>query len=558
MGLQDLPHDCLCQVLYFTGSALLRSSLPLVCRALRSACWEDTAWRKLCDDRFGHDVASSVAAAGSLRRWRCIYGALERWVSRIGSWQLFDAYPFGMFISFRWSCAGGVIADVVDVKVSERGALTVNRAQLIEVTFVEVDTGRTGDGMCDSTDRVCLHLHGCATSRSKSIRVADAQMRVSTDSATYVAPAPVRMRFVGEQRVPPDLFGARAAQQAINQAAEVMVVEWSCTEQGLPEGVADEPSALQGGWRKHVSVSAMGAGRDEGSEYVELSASPAPAVHVPAVVASGHRQMMEALGLPEGSTWIPPVGRYDQMPATSPGHDLRVAWLLRGIEGRGPARAVPSLARRLGTFTMTLLEAALSSTGAVDRPNSAPADEQFEQKMLSMTLGRLPTARPQPQAAASAMMPQPGLYCGDYGPFYSPFNVEIIQVHYEELDEAERDDAAVGWLCGTKITGDLHVCMGMRTFRVQVQTGDTFDREQHAEADGPPVWADAAAAMRDLGVTAGEDDVLRCWPGYGTLAHMGGRAVHEEPGHLVLWSSGQLAFCWGRGQSPVLLHSLGL
>ena len=178
--------------------------------------------------------------------------------------------------------------------------------------------------------------------------------------------------------------------------------------------------------------------------------------------------------------------------------------------------------------------------------------------MLSMTLGRLPTARPQPQAAASAMMPQPGLYCGDYGPFYSPFNVEIIQVHYEELDEAERDDAAVGWLCGTKITGDLHVCMGMRTFRVQVQTGDTFDREQHAEADGPPVWADAAAAMRDLGVTAGEDDVLRCWPGYGTLAHMGGRAVHEEPGHLVLWSSGQLAFCWGRGQSPVLLHSLGL
>lgn len=554
MALQELPHDCLCHVLYCAGPALLRSSVPLVCRTLRKGCWEDAPWHKLCDDRFGKEVASSVAAAGRLRRWRCIYGALERWVSRIGCWQLFDAYPFGMFISFRWSCAGGVIADVVDVSVRERGSLAVNRAQLIEVTFVEVGTTESGDGICNSTDRISLRLHGGLTPGASCAPVAQARMHLSADSAKFVAPQPVQMRFVGERHVPPDLFEGQSAQQSIERAKEVMVVEWSCTEQALPEGLADEHEAKLGGWRRHVSVHTIGEGRDEGNGDVGRPISPTSTAEVSTAVMHGHREIMDAFALSEGNTWTPPVGRYDHTPDTSRGHDLRVAWLLRGIESRGPVQATPSLASRIGTFTMSLLEA-LSSTGTDDCPNLAATAER---QMLSMTLGRLPAVHAQPHEAASAMMPQPGLYCGDYGPFYAPFNVEIIQVHYEELDEAEEDDATAGWLYGTKVTGDLHVCMGMGTFRVQVQAGDTLDEEQDFQAGRPPVWADAAAAMRDIGMAAGADEVSRCWPGYGTLAQMGGRAAHEEPGHLVLWTSGLLAFCWDRGQSPVLLHSLEL
>eukprot|EP01043_Picozoa_sp_COSAG02_P030941 COSAG02_NODE_1999_length_10148_cov_15.105483_3_plen_582_part_00 len=551
MALQELPHDCLCHVLYCAGATLLRSSIPLVCRAMRMGCWEDAPWHKLCDERFGQGVASSVSAAGRLRRWRCIYGALERWDSRIGCWQLLDAYPFGMLINFRWSCAGGVVADVIDKSVRERGSLAVNRAQMIEVTFVEDDTVESGEGICNSADVFSLRLHGVVTPGSTGAAVAEARMRLSADRAKFAAPKPVQMRFVGERHVPAGLFGPQSTQHVIKLATEVMVVEWSCTEQVLPEG-ADEQSALQGGWRRHVSVPTVDVGHDEGNGHIGWSISLASAANGPAVVTNAHREIMDARGLPEGSTWMPPLGRYDQMPEASPGHDLRVAWLLRGIEDRGPAQAIPSLARRIGTFTMSLLEA-LSSTGTDDSPNPAATAE-----VLSMTLGRLPALQPQPHAAARTMMPQPGLYCGDYGPFYAPFNVEIIQVHYEELDETESDVTTAGWLYGTKVTGDVHVCMGMRTFRVQIQAGDTRDVEQQPQADRPPVWADAAAAMRDIDMAAGADDVLRCWPGYGTLAQMGGRAAHEEPGNLVLWASGQLAFCWDRGQSPVLLHSLVL
>jgi hypothetical protein len=564
LPLLELPSECLAHVLYHCGPASLRGALPLVCRALRAACWEDAPWRRLCDDGYGA-VASWVAAAGRLRRWRCIYGALERWAPRIGGWQQFDAYPFGMLVSFRWSAAGGVDADVFDVKVGARGELVVGRARLLEVTFVQVQAGAAApncgddEGICDSADRVALRLHGRVMPNSARAR-ADARIQFSLAGAEdpdFVPQPPVSMRFVGEQHVPPDLFGPLASQQAAERSAEMMVIEWPCCEQDLPDGVTDVAVALQGGWRKHVSLPGANSEDSEADEDVveEEEASPPQARASHPVAPHGHRQIMEAFGLSADGTWTPPVGRFDQKPEMSAGHDLRLAWLLRGIEARGPASPARSLAQRVGAFTMVLLGSALPADAS-----ASPAAP--ERSVLTMTLGRLPTPRPQPQVAAEVLMPLPGLYCGDYGPFYSPFNVEIIRLHYEELGGEEEDEDAAdggdgGWLCGTKVTGDMHVCMGMQSFRVRVAAGSACGEQREAGGgeDEPPVWADAAEAMRGLGMD-GADAVSRYWPGLGTLAQMGGFSAHEQSGHLVLWASGQLAFCWGRGQSPVLLHQL--
>ena len=561
LPLLELPADCLAVVLFFAGPSALRGALPLVCKQLHTACWEDAPWDRLCAEQHAGVDASKLAAAACIRRRRVVYAALERWAPRMGGWQAFDAFPFGMMVSFRWSETGSVHADVITVSIGDAapGALAVERARLLEISFAE-GVGEDADepGICRLAERARLRLHGrrgSAETSASSLARTEAHINLlSSPRPDGVEPVP--MRFIGEQYVDPGLFNPRSAQRAMELCAEVMEIEWPCVEQAYPElschpeleALSDrllEATVLQGGWRRFVSDVA--------------AADPADDDTAVAAGVAEEAAMNEEDRLADGQ-WKPPVGRYDQQPETTAGHDLRLAWLQRGIEGRGPE---PSAAgASLGAMAQMMMGAVTSAFSSVLTMTDAADSDADDAAVprLRMTLGRIPAAPQQPEEAAEVMMPPPGLFLGDYGHFYEPFNNEVIRLHYadadsfpdEDADEEEDEGEGSGWLCGTKVTGDMHVCMGMLSFRVRICAGEAADSGDTVE---PPVWADASEAMRRLGI-AGSDAVARSWSGYGTLSQMGGTNPHEQPGHLVRWTSGQLAFCWGRGQTPVLLHKL--
>ena len=209
----------------------------------------------------------------------------------------------------------------------------------------------------------------------------------------------------------------------------VLEVEWPCEElpAQLPPGCPSESEAMSNGWRKWRSGPVEGAAAEEGEEGEDEDSAV------------------------DTADWTPAVGDYDTPPAAGGRHSSRLAWLCRGIEARGPvaSRAGPIesiglLAQRVGRL--------LSGAGAEAQPSREPPAPSVPR--LRMTFCQIPAQLPRPDVPAACDMPEPGLYCGDYGVSYRPYNVEVVMLTFEPDEAPHQPPAPDGWLVGRKMTGD--------------------------------------------------------------------------------------------------------
>ena len=205
----------------------------------------------------------------------------------------------------------------------------------------------------------------------------------------------------------------------------VLEVEWPCEElpAQLPPGCPSESEAMSKGWRKWKSQTEVWHGSEEEDEYSAV----------------------------DTADWTPAVGDYDTPPAAGGRHSSRLAWLCRGIEARGPvaSRAGPIesiglLAQRVGRL--------LSGAGTEAQPSREPPAPSVPR--LRMTFCQIPAQLPRPDVPAARDMPEPGLYCGDYGVSYRPYNVEVVMLTFEPDEAPHQPPAPDGWLVGRKMTGD--------------------------------------------------------------------------------------------------------
>lgn len=218
------------------------------------------------------------------------------------------------------------------------------------------------------------------------------------------------------------------------------------------------------------------------------------------------------------------------------------------------ATALELLEARTATMVMQLLEASRSLTLALVR---SPAD----------------------CALADDVAPRlhPGLYVGDYAhAMYGQFRHEVLLVEHREcgreglealfarpfegggvpscltatLEAAGYTGEPTGFLVGTKVTGDVHVPAGQATF---------------VALCSPPALSASLEQARGLPIqqvvnrsSGAREDVLRSWPGYGTLATFGFGNPSWAPGWLVQLRTGRdgdrFGFVWSRNQDAVVLE----
>jgi len=175
---------------------------------------------------------------------------------------------------------------------------------------------------------------------------------------------------------------------------------------------------------------------------------------------------------------------------------------------------------------------------------------------------------------ASAPQLQPGLYVGNYGHnMYGEFKHEALLLEYRECTQQtlaelfnrpftgsdvpqELSDlfdghpslveSGVTFLVGTKVTGDFHVPAGQTTFVALCEPSELCD-----------IWARAPVSQARNRITGGWEQVVRQWPGFGTLAYPGFHQPSWSGGALVqlapLSGSDRFAFCWERDQDVVVL-----
>jgi len=190
---------------------------------------------------------------------------------------------------------------------------------------------------------------------------------------------------------------------------------------------------------------------------------------------------------------------------------------------------------------------------------------------------------PEDYMLADMAAPQlrPGLYVGDYGHnMYGQFAHEVLLIEYKEIEgrnakslferpfeggdvpqeirNALEEVSATGapcptsFLMGTKITGDIHVPAGQKTF-VALCTPeplrDSLCRERGL--DQMPTNVINRRSRR-------QEPVIRCWPGFGTLAFPGFAGPSWAPGWLVQLGDGpvgdRFGFTWSRDQDVVVLE----
>lgn len=176
---------------------------------------------------------------------------------------------------------------------------------------------------------------------------------------------------------------------------------------------------------------------------------------------------------------------------------------------------------------------------------------------------------------------RPGLYVGDYAHrMYGQYRTEVLLLEYVELTPAQLQaealdprmvfrrpqasrppeeltrilelDACVTFVRGTKQCGDCHVPMGATTF---------------VALCGPP---EAAAMLAELsgqeaprrivnGQTGEQEQVVRAWRGWGTLAMMGFRGPSWSGGWLVQLQDSsatgdhRFGFAWDRDEEAIVL-----
>lgn len=198
-----------------------------------------------------------------------------------------------------------------------------------------------------------------------------------------------------------------------------------------------------------------------------------------------------------------------------------------------------------------------------------------ESRSLSLSLVRSPVEAALEDATAPRL--SPGLYVGDYGhSMYGQYRHEVLLVEYREcgveglealfarpfesalpteltaaLEAVGAENVgSMGFLVGSKVTGDVHVPAGQTTFVALCSSPEL--RLQLDRAREPAASVVINRGNREI------EEVIRAWPGFGTLAMFGFGQPSWAPGWLVQLeptSDGdRFGFVWSRNQETIVLE----